>query len=107
MMFGYQVILTIVIASLITYGTRLLPFMVFAWRKELPLWVSYLGQVLPPAAIALLVVYCFKDVALFITPYGFKELIGVGVTIVVHLLKRNYIVSIALGTLVYIILSNL
>ena len=106
-MSSQEVFITILITAIGTYITRAAPFLIFSGDKPLPKKVSYLGNVLPAAAIGLLVVYCFKGLDLQNYPYGFKEIGASVITVVLHLYKRNYILSIAIGTFVYILLAYL
>lgn len=86
-----------------TMATRFLPFLVFPKGKTPPKFVQYLGKVLPCAAIGLLVVYCFKDVASNGT-YGIPEILSVLLIIVLHKWKKNTLLSIGGGTALYMLL---
>lgn len=96
-------ILIIVVISLVTIAVRALPFLVFR-GKNLPKTVKYLGDVLPSAIMIVLVVYCLKYIDIFTGTHGIPEFIAVGVVILVHLWKKNTLLSIGLGTCVYMIL---
>ena len=86
-----------------TMATRFLPFLVFPRGKTPPKFVQYLGKVLPCAAIGLLVVYCFKDVASSGT-YGIPEVLSVLLIIFLHKWKKNTLLSIGGGTALYMLL---
>lgn len=86
-----------------TMATRFLPFLVFPKGKTPPKFVQYLGKVLPCAAIGLLVVYCFKDVASSGT-YGIPEILSALLIIVLHKWKKNTLLSIGGGTALYMLL---
>ena len=86
-----------------TMATRFLPFLVFPKGNTPPKFVQYLGKVLPCAAIGLLVVYCFKDVASSGT-YGIPEILSVLLIIVLHKWKKNTLLSIGGGTALYMLL---
>lgn len=86
-----------------TMATRFLPFLVFPKGKTPPKFVQYLGKVLPCAAIGLLVVYCFKDVASSGT-YGIPEILSMLLIIVLHKWKKNTLLSIDDGTALYMLL---
>lgn len=88
-----------------TMATRFLPFLVFPKGKTPPKFVQYLGKVLPCAAIGLLVVYCFKDVASSGT-YGIPEILSVLLIIVLHKWKKNTLLSIVGGTALYMLLMQ-
>ncbi|MBT2696167.1 branched-chain amino acid transporter permease [Bacillus sp. ISL-40] len=102
-----QQIITIAMVVLGTVLTRFLPFIVFPSGKPTPQYVQYLGKVLPTAVIGLLVIYCFKDVSLVSGSHGLPELIGVVVVALLHFWKKNMLLSIAVGTIVYMILVQL
>lgn len=84
---------------------RFLPFLVF--RTKTPKYVSYLGNVLPSAIIGMLVVYCLKDVSFSAGPFGIPELAAVASVVGVQIWKRNSLVSILIGTIVYMILIRM
>lgn len=81
---------------------RFLPFLVF--RKQTPKYISYLGKVLPPAIIGMLVIYCLKDTSFAAYPFGIPELIAVACVVGVQIWKRNSLISILAGTVIYMIL---
>lgn len=83
--------------------TRFLPFALFQGRKT-PKVIRYLGTVLPAAVFGLLVVYCLKNVDITAGYHGIQELIGVVVTVVLHVWRRQMMLSIAGGTIIYMIL---
>ncbi|MDO4482584.1 MAG: AzlD domain-containing protein [Bacillota bacterium] len=99
----YSLIL-IGVMSGVTMLLRFLPFIIFSGGKETPPIISYLGKVLPPAMIAMLVVYCLKGVSVNTYPHGLPELISVIVVAVLHLRKRNALLSIIAGTICYMLL---
>lgn len=94
----------VAIMAAITFASRLLPFVLFSRGKEPAGWVVYLGRYLPPAMIALLVVYCVKDIT-FTTIGGWLPYLIAGVAVVLLQWKtRNDLVSIFTGTVLYMIL---
>ncbi|WP_132015405.1 branched-chain amino acid transporter permease [Hydrogenispora ethanolica] len=97
-------LITIGMVILGTVATRLLPFLVFPADKPTPKYIQYLGKKLPSAALGLLVIYCFKDVRLFIGTHGIPELISVAMIIALHIWKRQMLISIAGGTIIYMLL---
>jgi branched-subunit amino acid transport protein AzlD len=99
-----QQIIIIAMVVLGTMLTRFLPFIVFPSGKPTPHYVQYLGKVLPTAVIGLLVIYCFKDVNLLSGSHGIPELIAVAVVALLHFWKKNMLLSIAGGTIVYMFL---
>lgn len=90
-----------------TQLTRWLPFWLFPEKKQPPAVVAYLGKVLPPAMMGLLVVYCLRSVDVSAPPHGLPELIAIAVTAGLHLWKRNTLISIGAGTVVYMLLVQL
>ena len=91
--------------ALVTMALRFLPFLVF--RKTTPPYVAYLGRVLPAALIGMLVVYCLKDVSLAEAPHGLPELIAGVAVVALQAWKRNPLMSILAGTLLYMVLIQL
>lgn len=89
--------------SLTTILLRFLPFLVF--HKKVPAYVAYLGKVLPAAIIGMLVVYCLKDVQVTVAPFGAKELIASASVVLLQLWKRNSLISILAGTVIYMLLT--
>lgn len=102
-----QLCITIAIIAFATLLTRALPFLLFPAGKETPAVVRYLGAVLPFAVIAMLVVYCFKNVSLFSGSHGLPELIASVFVIAVHKWRHNLLLSIAGGTVLYMILVQI
>lgn len=100
----WEQILTIAVVILGTMLTRFLPFFVFSSKRPTPLYVQYLGKVLAPAVFALLIVYCLKDVSWTSGTHGIPELLGIAVTAALHLWKRQMLISIAGGTVSYMLL---
>ena len=100
-------IITIAMVVLGTLITRFLPFIVFPAGKPTPKFVKYLGRVLPPAVFGMLIIYCLKNVSIFTVSHGIPELIAIAVTAGLHLWKRQMLLSIAGGTIVYMLLVQL
>lgn len=98
-----QQIATISIVVLGTMLTRFLPFLIFPEGKTPPHFITYLGTVLPYAVIGLLVVYCLKD-AVFTSFHGLPELIAIGSIVILHKWKKNTLLSIGAGTILYMVL---
>ena len=96
------IIVAIVVAG--TLLTRFGAFLVFPPGKKAPDFVLYLGKALPAAVMGMLVVYTFKETVVLAYPYGIPELIALLVTVGLHLWKRNMLISIGVGTAVYMIL---
>ena len=99
-----QALIIILVVSLGTQVTRWLPFVLFPEQKEPPAVVAYLGKVLPPAMMGLLVVYCLRSISWLSAPHGAPELIAIAAVAGLHLWKRNVLLSIAGGTVLYMVL---
>lgn len=99
-----QAFITVLLIAAATFCTRLLPFVLFPDADKAPAFVKYLGEVLPYAAIGMLVVYCLKGVTPTSAPYGIPELLGVAAVAGLHLWKRNTLLSIGGGTVLYMVL---
>ena len=102
-----QQIITIAICALGTMATRFLPFVLFSDKRPTPCYVQYLGKALPAAIFGMLVVYCLKNVDLLSGGHGIPELMAILVTAGLHLWKRNMLLSIAGGTVGYMLLVQL
>ncbi len=101
---GTQSLILIAVITLGTVLTRALPFMLFPPDQETPPYIVYLGQVLPFAAIGLLIVYCLKNISLIAAPYGIPEGIAIGCILLLHQWKNNSLLSIGGGTIIYMLL---
>ncbi|MCH3951277.1 MAG: branched-chain amino acid transporter permease [Acidaminococcus sp.] len=97
-------IITIGVCVAATMLTRFLPFLVFSSKRPTPAYVQYLGKALPSAIFAMLVVYCLRNVQFLSGSHGIPELIGIIVTVAIHLWKRNMLISIFAGTVVYMLI---
>ena len=97
-------IATIAIAAVITATLRFAPFLIFGRGKQTPAIITYLGKVLPYAIMGMLVVYCLKDVQITAAPHGIPELLGCMIVAVLHIWKRNTLLSIAAGTVSYMLM---
>ena len=102
-----QQVITIGMVVFGTMLTRFLPFLIFPAGKPTPKYIQYLGTVLPSAVFGLLVVYCLKNVSLFTGSHGIPELISIAAVVVLHIWKRQMLLSIAGGTLCYMLLVQL
>ena len=97
-------LLIILVVGLTTFVTRAIPFLIFRNGKEIPETVKYLGRVLPLAVIGMLVVYCLKSVHVVSFPFGLPELLAITAVVVLHVWKRNNLLSIGVGTILYMFL---
>ena len=99
--------LMIAIIALVTAALRFLPFLIFRENRKTPPLVSYLGQVLPYAIMGMLVIYCLKGISFAAFPFGIPEIISCLVVILLHIWKRNTLLSIGAGTVCYMLLVQL
>lgn len=99
-----QQAITILMCTAATMLTRFLPFVVFHGTKPIPQKVTYLGNALPSAIFAMLVVYCFRNVDVTTAPFGAAEWIACAITILIHIYKRNTLLSMFVGTVSYMLL---
>lgn len=94
----------ILVVAFCTFLTRALPFFIFKNPDALPKPIIYLGKVLPMAIMLCLIVYCVRNTAFLAYPYGIPELLGIGCVVLLHVWKRNNMISIIGGTVVYMVL---
>lgn len=99
----YRQLIIITMVVIGTLITRFLPFLVFS-GKETPRFVKYLGEYLPGAVFAMLVVYCLKNVSIIDGSHGIPEAISLVTVVLLHLWKRQMLLSISIGTVLYMIL---
>lgn len=99
-----QRIITILVIVIGTMLTRFLPFLLFPAGKPTPKDVHYLGNVLPGAVFGLLVVYCLKNISLLTGSHALPEIISIALVMILHLWKRQILLSIAGGTVCYMLL---
>ena len=102
-----QSIITIVAVVLGTMVTRFLPFLIFPAGKPTPNYIQYLGKVLPAAVFGMIVIYCLRNVSVFTGSHGIPELLAIAVTAGLHLWRRQMLLSIAGGTICYMILVQM
>ena len=99
-----QRIITIIIVVIGTVLTRFLPFLIFQESKTPPRYIRYLGKVLPSAVIGMLVIYCLKNVSFLSGQHGLPEIIAITGIILLYGWKKNTLLCIIAGTILYMIL---
>ena len=99
----YALLMILIIAA-VTALLRFLPFIIFGEKRKTPDYIMWLGNVLPYAIMAMLVVYCLKGVNIMAAPHGIPELISCVVVAGLTVWKRNTLLSIGAGTICYMIL---
>ena len=96
-------IITIAAVVAGTMLTRFLPFILFPANKTPPL-VAFLGKMLPAAVMGMLVVYSLKDTQIMTGSHGMPEAIAVALTVILQATLRNLLLTIAAGTISYMLL---
>ena len=94
--------LIIIMCAIITFGLRALPFAVFRGKRKMPVWLEQLGKALPPLIMAVLIVYCLRDITTDPKHIGIAQMAGVLATAISYKWKHNTLLSIISGTAVYI-----
>lgn len=99
-----ELLITALIIVFATVIIRFLPFIIIRKSIAERKYIKFLGDMIPYSMIALLVIYCLKEVNLIKYPYGIPELISISIIIILHIIKRNVLISIGVGTVIYMIL---
>lgn len=99
-------VLAVVIMAVVTYILRALPFVAFRSR-QVPKYIEYLGKYLPYAVMAMLVVYCLKGIDILSGNHGIPEIIATAAVVLLHIWKRNTVISVVAGTVLYMILIRI
>ncbi len=101
------VLLAILLAAVITFALRALPFLIFYGERKMPEFLVKLGAVLPAAIMAVLIVYCLKDIAVDWRANALSKILAVLTVGISYKWKHNTLISIAAGTAVYMILIRM
>ena len=101
---SWYILLAIVMSALITFGLRALPFVLFRGGRSMPEWMQRLGQILPSAIMAVLIVYCLKGAKSNPIGIGIPGIIAVSVVVASSKRKHNTFISIIVGTAAYMIM---
>lgn len=94
----------VLVIGLVTMVIRFIPFLIFGGKRKTPELISYLGTVLPYAIMGMLVVYCLKNISFLGGSHGIPEIVACALVVVLHLWKRNTLISIVGGTVCYMFL---
>lgn len=97
----------IAVMAVVTFLTRALPFLLFGRGNRVPAVITYLGKYLPPAVIAMLIVYCLRDVSFSSASGWAPALIASAAVVALHLWKKNNLLSIVGGTVLYMVLVQI
>ncbi len=99
-----RVVILIAVMAAVTALLRFLPFWLLGGKRKTPEYIAYLGKVLPYAIMGMLVVYCLRGITPLVWPHGLPELLAAAAVAALHLWRRNTLLSIAGGTVCYMIL---
>lgn len=102
----YSILIIAVITGL-TYLARLFPYLLFGRGAKVPHMITYLGDVLPPAVMIVLIVYCLRNISIMAYPYGIPEGAAILLTIVLYLTTKNNLIAMVSGTILYMVLIQL
>ena len=97
----------IAVLALVTAALRFLPFLIFRGNRKTPKYIEYLGNVLPYAIMGMLVVYCLKGISFGDVSNWVPYLAASASVVLLHLWKRNTLLSIISGTVIYMILVQM
>ncbi len=97
----------IAVAAVVTAAIRFAPFLLFDRASEPPKWIAFLGDVLPPAVMSVLILYCIRSESLFVGDHAIPELTALAVAVLLHLWKRNTLISICVSTALYMVLVQM
>lgn len=103
----FHSLLLIAVIAIVTICLRFLPFIIFGGNKQTPAFIAYLGKVLPYDIMGMLAVYCLRNISFTASPFGAHELIASAAVVLLHLWKRNTLISIIGGTACYMLLIQL
>ena len=95
------------VSAAVTFALRALPFIAFSGQRKMPEWLERLGAALPPAIMAVLIVYCLKDIPTDFRTAAVPKLAGVLVTVIAYKLKHNTLFGLVAGTAVYMLLIRM
>ena len=96
--------IVIAVMGLAVLATRIVPVLIFGRGEKVPEFILYLGRVVPYTAMGLLIVYCLRDMPVLDAPHGLPEIISLAVVTGTYLWKRNTIMSVVIGTALYMFL---
>lgn len=97
-------VLIVAVVAIVTIALRFLPFLIFGEKRKIPEVILYLGKVLPYAIMGMLIIYCLRGITTGGAEAGIAQMIACAVVVVLHLWKRNTLISIIGGTAVYMVL---
>ena len=99
----YELLLAIIVMTIANFITRVFPFLFFT-KKEPPKVISFIANSFPPIIMTILIFYTLGKIDFTVAPYGTKELLAIVVTALLHIRFNNYLISIFIGTIFYMLL---
>lgn len=102
-MSNFEIYIAIVIMAVVNYFTRVFPFLFFR-KSELPWYILFIEKYFPAVIMTILIFYSIKEVDFLTFPFGLKEIGAIFFTAILHISMKNYLISIFLGTIFYMIL---
>lgn len=99
--------LLILVVALVTAFTRAIPFILFSGKKKMPPIIKYLSTVLPQSIMIILVIYSLRNLNFSAKPHGIPEIAAITITVLSYIKKKNTILSMSLGTLLYMVLIRI
>ena len=109
--FDWNSVILVVVAAAITFLLRAIPFIIFSGGREMPKPVKKVADLLPAAIMGVLVLYCIKGDVIGVMSGTYYSAIATAVALIavvlVHLWKRNTLISIAVGTVLYMVITRI
>ncbi|MBS9782345.1 MAG: AzlD domain-containing protein [Arcobacter sp.] len=102
-MTNIEIYIAILIMTLVNLFTRVFPFLFFR-KGKLPKYILFIEKFFPAVIMTILVLYTLKDIDFNLAPYGIKEIGSILFTAILHIIFKNYLISIFLGTIFYMAL---
>jgi branched-subunit amino acid transport protein AzlD len=102
-----QSLAIIAVVAVCTFMLRAVPFVIFSKKKNVPEAINYLGQYLPAAIMAALVIYCLRGINFYASSHGIPELIAVALVILLHSWKKNILMTVLVSTVSYMLMVQL
>lgn len=102
----FQALIAMIVSGLIVFSLRAFPFVLFS-KREPPKLFRFIQRYIPPMMMAVLLVYCLKDVQFTRPPFSLPEIAALAFTVIAHVWKGNSMISIFGGTALFMVLSRI